>query len=75
MKKKIRVLVVDDSAVVRQTLKEILDSAPDIEVIGTAADPYIAANKVAQESQPCGRHQSAANLKGEQHPEHWRYLA
>ncbi len=46
MRKKIRVLVVDDSAVVRQTLKEILDSAPDIEVIGTAADPYIAANKI-----------------------------
>ncbi|MGE0086013.1 MAG: chemotaxis response regulator protein-glutamate methylesterase [Desulfococcaceae bacterium] len=49
MKNKIRVLVVDDSAVVRQTLKEILDSAPDIEVIGTAADPYIAATKINKE--------------------------
>lgn len=40
--KKIRVLVVDDSAVVRQTMKEILESDPQIEVMATAADPYIA---------------------------------
>jgi two-component system chemotaxis response regulator CheB len=49
MNAKIRVLVVDDSAVVRQTLKEILSSDPDIDVIGTAADPYIAANKINKE--------------------------
>ncbi len=49
MKNKIRVLVVDDSAVVRQTMKSILSSAPDIEVMGTAADPYIAANKIRKE--------------------------
>ena len=41
--KKIKVLIVDDSAVVRQTLSEILESDPDISVMGVAADPYIAA--------------------------------
>jgi len=46
MKKKIRVLIVDDSAVVRQTLEAVLAADPDIEVIGTAADPYIAAAKI-----------------------------
>ncbi len=49
MKNKIRVLVVDDSAVVRQTLTHILDSDKNIEVIGTAADPYFAAKKIAKE--------------------------
>src|SRR6478752_4901464 len=43
---KIKVLIVDDSAVVRRTLTEILISDPDIEVTGTASDPYIAANKL-----------------------------
>jgi two-component system, chemotaxis family, protein-glutamate methylesterase/glutaminase len=47
--KKLRVLVVDDSAVVRQSLTHILESDPDIEVIGTAADPFIAAQKIANE--------------------------
>ena len=47
--KKIRVLVVDDSAVVRQTMKEILESDPNIEVIATAADPYIAVERIRQE--------------------------
>jgi two-component system, chemotaxis family, protein-glutamate methylesterase/glutaminase len=41
--KKIKVLIVDDSAVVRQVLTEILESDPDITVMGVAADPYIAA--------------------------------
>ena len=36
---KIRVLVVDDSAVVRQSLSSILGSDSEIEVMGTAADP------------------------------------
>ena len=49
MKKKIRVLIVDDSAVVRQTLSEVLISDPHIEIIGTAPDPFIAAEKIAQE--------------------------
>jgi two-component system chemotaxis response regulator CheB len=39
---RIKVLVVDDSALVRQTLTEILASDPDIEVIGSAGDPYAA---------------------------------
>src|SRR6478752_4412709 len=47
--RKIKVLIVDDSAVVRQTMSEILSSDPEIEVMGTAADPYIAANKISQE--------------------------
>jgi two-component system chemotaxis response regulator CheB len=45
---KIKVLVVDDSAVVRQTLTEILDSDPHIEVVGSAADPYVAAVRLRQ---------------------------
>jgi two-component system chemotaxis response regulator CheB len=44
--KKIRVLIVDDSAVVRQTLEQILSSDPQIEVIGHAPDPYAAAEKI-----------------------------
>jgi two-component system, chemotaxis family, protein-glutamate methylesterase/glutaminase len=44
--KKIRVLVVDDSAVMRQLLTEILCSDPDIEVVGTAPDPYVAREKI-----------------------------
>jgi len=43
---RIQVLVVDDSAVVRQTLQQILSSDPEIEVIGTAADPFAAAEKM-----------------------------
>ena len=46
---KLRVLVVDDSAVVRQSLSAILNSDPKIEVIGTASDPFFAAKKIAQE--------------------------
>jgi two-component system chemotaxis response regulator CheB len=45
---KIRVLIVDDSSVVRQTLTEILSSDPEIEVIGTAGDPYVAADRIAE---------------------------
>ena len=47
--KKIRVLVVDDSAVVRQSLSSILESDPEIEVMGTAADPIIAVKKILKE--------------------------
>jgi two-component system chemotaxis response regulator CheB len=49
MKTKIRVLIVDDSAVVRQTLGEIISSDPMIEVVATAADPYIAAERIRKE--------------------------
>jgi len=45
----VRVLVIDDSAVVRQTMTEILSSDPDIRVIGTAADPLIAAERLKDE--------------------------
>jgi len=41
-----RVLIVDDSAVVRQILTEILAADPGIEVIGTAADPLLAREKI-----------------------------
>lgn len=44
--KKIKVLVVDDSALVRNTLCEILNADPGIEVIGTAADPFLAAERM-----------------------------
>ncbi|MBO4243757.1 MAG: chemotaxis response regulator protein-glutamate methylesterase [Bacteroidales bacterium] len=47
--RKIRVLIVDDSAVVRQTLSSILETDPAIEVMGTACDPYIAAKKIQTE--------------------------
>ncbi len=50
MKKKIRVLIVDDSAVVRQTLSDILSTDPRIEVMGTAPDPFIAAEKIRNET-------------------------
>lgn len=43
----IRVLVVDDSAVVRKVLTEELSRCPDIEVVGTAVDPYAARDKIA----------------------------
>ncbi|MBN1791966.1 MAG: chemotaxis response regulator protein-glutamate methylesterase [Bacteroidales bacterium] len=47
--KKIKVLIVDDSALVRQTLSNILNLDPEINVIATAADPVIAAKKIAKE--------------------------
>jgi len=49
-RKKIKVLVVDDSAVVRQTITDILNSDPDIEVIASAADPIIAAQRMREEA-------------------------
>ncbi len=47
--KKIRVLIVDDSAVVRQTMSSILQTDPDIEIMATACDPYIAAKRIQLE--------------------------
>lgn len=44
----IRVLVVDDSALMRQLLSEILDAAPDIAVVGTAQDPYVARERIKE---------------------------
>jgi len=48
MDKKIQVLIVDDSSVVRQTLKDILNSDPQIEVIAAAPDPFAAAAKISE---------------------------
>ena len=42
----IKVLVIDDSALMRQLLTEILSSDPGIEVVGSAADPYVARDKI-----------------------------
>jgi two-component system chemotaxis response regulator CheB len=44
--KKVRVLIVDDSAVVRQLLSDILGADPGIEVVGTAADAFMAREKI-----------------------------
>jgi len=44
--RKIRVLIVDDSAIVRRMLTEALASEPDLEVVGTAPDPYVARDKI-----------------------------
>ncbi len=49
MAKKTRVLIVDDSAVVRQSLEDILSSDPSIEVMGSARDPYIASERIKNE--------------------------
>lgn len=43
-----RVLVVDDSAVVRKIFSQELGAAPGIEVVGTAPDPYVARDKILQ---------------------------
>ncbi len=49
MERRIRVLIVDDSAVVRQTLASILSSDPEIEVMLPASDPYVAAQRISQQ--------------------------
>lgn len=48
MSKKIKVMLVDDSAVVRQVLAAVLARDPELEVIATAADPLFAMNKMNQ---------------------------
>src|SRR6478735_267684 len=48
--KRIKVLVVDDSALVRQILVEILKTARDIEVVGTASDPFMARERIKETS-------------------------
>lgn len=47
--RKFRVLVVDDSATVRQAMKEILESDPLIEVMAVAPDPYVAVERIMNE--------------------------
>lgn len=46
--KRIRVLIVDDSAVIRKVVTDALANDPEIEVVGTALDPYIARDKITQ---------------------------
>jgi two-component system chemotaxis response regulator CheB len=46
--RKIRVLIVDDSAVIRKVVSDALSTDPEIEVVGTAMDPYIARDKIVQ---------------------------
>ena len=46
--RKIRVLVVDDSAVVRKLASDALSADPEIEVVGTAIDPYMARDKLRE---------------------------
>jgi len=46
---KIKILIVDDSAVVRRVLSEELSKEPDMEVVGTAPDPFIARDKIVQQ--------------------------
>jgi len=48
MKKPIRVLIVDDSALVRNTLAEVMSSDPEIEVMDTASDPFVAVDKMKE---------------------------
>jgi two-component system chemotaxis response regulator CheB len=45
---KIKVLIVDDSAIVRKIFSETLSNEPDIEVVGTAPDPFVARDKIVQ---------------------------
>jgi two-component system chemotaxis response regulator CheB len=49
--RKIRVLIVDDSASIRQMMTRILESDPEIEVSGVASDPYVAVHRI-QENEP-----------------------
>ncbi len=48
MKNKIKVLIVDDSAIVRKIFKEELSRERDIEIVGTAPDPYVARDKIVK---------------------------
>lgn len=46
--KTVRILIVDDSAIVRKILSEELGREPEIEVVGTAPDPYVARDKIVR---------------------------
>src|SRR6202012_4657551 len=48
-REKVRVLIVDDSASVRQILSSILSEDPEIEVMATASDPFVAARRLQDE--------------------------
>ncbi len=49
---KTKVLIIDDSALMRQILTEILSRDPSLEVVGSAADPYVAREKILHRSWP-----------------------
>ena len=46
--KKIRVLVVDDSALARRAIMTALSSDPELEIVGGAEDPYVAREKILE---------------------------
>lgn len=46
---RIKVLIVDDSASVRTTLSDIISADPELEVMGTASDPYVAVERIRQQ--------------------------
>ncbi|MBF0299152.1 MAG: chemotaxis response regulator protein-glutamate methylesterase, partial [Oligoflexia bacterium] len=48
LNKKIKVLIVDDSAVVSEIFSRVLSNDPEIEVVGTANDPYMARDKIVE---------------------------
>ncbi len=48
MRKPIRVLIVDDSALVRKFLSDVIGSDPQLEVVGMAPDPFVAREKIKQ---------------------------
>src|SRR4030066_2216154 len=45
---KTKVLVVDDSAIVRKIFPDLISREPDLEVVGVAPDPYVARDKIVQ---------------------------
>lgn len=47
-KSKIKILVIDDSAIVRDVLSSYIQSQDDMELLGTACDPYVARDKIVQ---------------------------
>ena len=49
LRPKVRVLIVDDSAAVRQAMSQVLSADPEIEVIGTASDPYAAVRRMRED--------------------------
>jgi two-component system chemotaxis response regulator CheB len=48
MSAKIRVLIVDDSAIIRSLYQKMLSGDPEIEVVGTAVDPFVAREKLVE---------------------------
>ncbi len=49
MNRRLRVLIVDDSALIRSVMSEILSADPEIEVVGSAPDPYVARDMIKQQ--------------------------